>query len=29
MSYLVVIDSCGELTPDMKASGHFMSEGML
>ena len=25
MSYLVVIDSCGELTPDMKASGHFMS----
>lgn len=25
MSYLVVIDSCGELTPDMKASGHFVS----
>jgi fatty acid-binding protein DegV len=25
MSYLVVIDSCGELTADMKASGHFMS----
>ena len=25
MSYLVVIDSCGELTEDMKASGHFVS----
>ncbi len=25
MSYLVVIDSCGELTDDMKASGHFVS----
>ncbi len=25
MSYLVVIDSCGELTEDMKASGHFAS----
>ncbi len=25
MSFLVVIDSCGELTPDMKASGHFVS----
>ncbi len=24
-SYLVVIDSCGELTEDMKASGHFVS----
>ncbi len=23
MSYKVVIDSCGELTPEMKASGHF------
>ena len=25
MSYLIVIDSCGELTDDMKASGHFVS----
>ena len=25
MSYLIVIDSCGELTEDMKASGHFVS----
>lgn len=25
MSYLVVIDSCGELTDEMKASGHFVS----
>ena len=23
MSYKVVIDSCGELTPEMKVSGHF------
>lgn len=25
MSYLVVVDSCGELTAEMKASGHFIS----
>lgn len=25
MSYLVVVDSCGELTEDMKASGHYMT----
>ncbi len=25
MSYKVIIDSCGELTEDMKASGHFTS----
>lgn len=23
MSYKIIIDSCGELTPEMKASGHF------
>lgn len=23
MSYMVIVDSCGELTEDMKASGHF------
>ena len=23
MSYKVVVDSCGELSSDMKASGHF------
>ncbi len=28
MSYLVVIDSCGELTPDMKASGHFVTASL-
>ena len=25
MSFLVVMDSCGELTEDMKESGHFAS----
>ena len=25
MKYLVAVDSCGELTPEMKASGHFVN----
>ena len=25
MDYLVAVDSCGELTPEMKADGHFVS----
>ncbi len=25
MDYLVAVDSCGELTPEMKASGHFVN----
>ncbi len=25
MSYIVVVDSCGELTPEMKQDGHFVS----
>ena len=25
MSYIVVVDSCGELTDEMKKDGHFIS----
>ncbi len=28
MSYFVVVDSCGELTPEMKASGHFATASL-
>ena len=28
MSYKIIVDSCGELSPEMKASGHFATASL-
>lgn len=28
MSYKIIVDSCGELSPDMKASGYFATASL-